>query len=107
MIRIQLLREAGDARWTGQPIALILNLPDQPVGSEDPSNAQTFAGVTGIAMTHGIHDRFLQPKLKPAGGFLAIHRFEQQLQERTQLQRGGEDEISPPKDGSIAAEHSD
>lgn len=87
MIRIQLLREAGDARWTGQPIALILNLPDQPVGSEDPSNAQTFAGVTGIAMTHGIDNGFLQSKLQPARGFLAINWLEKQLQERAQLQR--------------------
>ncbi len=82
MIRIQLLRQAGDTRGAWKPIALILDLPDQPVGSENPADAQTFVRVTCIAMTHGIHNGLLQSQLQPARGFLAINRIEKQLQQR-------------------------
>ena len=74
----------------GQTAAFILDLPNEPVGSENASDAQTLARVTAIAVAHSIHQSFLEAQLQSACCFLAGHRFQQQLQKRTELKwRGG------------------
>lgn len=96
-IRIETGRQNPLARIHSHATAFILNLPDQPVGSEDATHAQTLACITAIAMPDGIHQGFLQTQLKAAGCFFAGHRLQQQLQKRTELKCGGKDEISPAK----------
>jgi hypothetical protein len=49
---------SGTGRWW-QSTALILHLPNQPMGRQDSPNAELFLGVFGVAMTHSIHQRFV------------------------------------------------
>ncbi len=70
-----------------QSTALVLHLPDQPMGREDSPNPQGFRRILVIAMTNGIHQSFMQPKLNPLAGERTPDRFSEQLQQRRQLQR--------------------
>jgi hypothetical protein len=58
-IRIQTSGQGTIAGIDGQTTALILNLPNQPVGGEDASDAQTLARITAIAVAYSIHESFL------------------------------------------------
>jgi len=97
--RIKLLGERGLTASTGHPLAFILNLPDQPVGSEDATNPQTLGGVFSVAVTNGIDQRLVQTEFDALTGHQASDRFDQNLHQRCQLKGGRQNEIGPPERG--------
>jgi hypothetical protein len=58
-ISIQTSRQGTIAGINRQATALILNLPNQPVGGEDASDAQTLARITAIAVAYSVYKSFL------------------------------------------------
>jgi hypothetical protein len=73
--------------------SFVLNLPDQPEGAFNPSHPQAFGGVTIVAMANGIDQGFMQPKGQLRLELATVHRFEQQLHQGSQLERGRRNEI--------------
>jgi hypothetical protein len=59
MLCIHRKRELGGTSRRWQSTALILNLPNQPMGRENSPNAQLFLGIFRVAMTHGIDQRLV------------------------------------------------
>jgi hypothetical protein len=59
MLCILRKRELGGTSRRWQSTALILNLPNQPMGRENTSYAQLFLGIFRIAMQHSIDQRFV------------------------------------------------
>jgi hypothetical protein len=59
MLFINKQREFGGTSRRWQSTALILNLPNQPMGRENPSHAQLFLGIFRVAMSHSIDQRFV------------------------------------------------
>tara|TARA_B100000614_G_scaffold118138_2_gene106041 strand:+ start:413 stop:730 length:318 start_codon:yes stop_codon:yes gene_type:complete len=97
LIGIDLIRQTALPGMTGESVTLILDLPDQPVRRENATDPQALSGISGIAVTHGIHQCLLQTKLQTAGGLTAVNRLKQQLHQGTELKCGRKDEISPPE----------
>tara|TARA_B100001121_G_scaffold78712_1_gene69808 strand:+ start:3220 stop:3537 length:318 start_codon:yes stop_codon:yes gene_type:complete len=97
LIGIKLIGKTALPGMAGQAVTLILDLPDQPVRRKDASDPQALSGISVIAVTHRIHQCLLQTQLKARAGLSAVHRLKQQLHQRTELECGRKDEISPPQ----------
>jgi hypothetical protein len=105
LIGIQLIGQTAAARIRRQSVAFILDLPDHPVGRENAPDSKTLAGISVIAVAHGIDKRFLEAELKSTGRLTAVDGLKQQLHQRTELNGGGKDEISPAERRQKSAEH--
>lgn len=60
-----------------QAPALILHLPNQPTGRENPAHPQAFTRVIAIAMANRIDQHFLEPQLQGGNLLAALDRFQQ------------------------------
>ena len=87
------------------PPTLILNLPNQPVGSEDLPNSQSFVAILTIAMAYSIHKSFMQTELNSLRGHRTVDRLNQLIHQRRKPQRGRKIEISPAKGETGTAFH--
>ena len=94
---IESRRQGSCAGLMWEAATLILNLPDQPIGSEDAANSELLGGVLGVAMANGIDQSFMQPQLNPLTGENTTDGLGQQLQQRSQLQGRRQGELSPAK----------
>ena len=86
----------GQLVWTAlksKSGSFVLNLPDQPEGTLNPSHPQTFGWVSVVAMAHGIDQGFMEAQFQLRLELPAGHRFEQQLHEGSQLESRWRDEI--------------
>ena len=87
-------------RRTGLPrkaAAFILNLPNQPVGCQDPPNTELLGWILSIAMADCIHQGLVQPQLNALSREDTTNRLSEQLQQRGKLQCGRQGELSPAK----------
>tara|TARA_Y100000766_G_scaffold6141_1_gene4665 strand:+ start:895 stop:1182 length:288 start_codon:yes stop_codon:yes gene_type:complete len=85
LIGIDLIRQTALPGITRETIAFILDLPNQPIRRENPTDPQTLARVSRIAVTHGIDQGFLKTQLQATRGLIAVNRFQQQLHQWTEL----------------------
>ena len=73
-------RQGCCAGLVWEAATLILNLPDQPIGRQDPTNAKLLGWIFVIAVADGIHKRLMQPQLNALTGEYTAHRLGEQLQ---------------------------
>ena len=82
----RILRKAGCSCILGNTSSFILDLPDKPVRRKDLANSHSLVSILGIAMTHSIHESFLQTELNSVRGHGTVHRLNELLHQRCQLQ---------------------
>ena len=87
----------GSAACFHHAAAFILNLPNQPVGGQDPPNAKLLGWILSIAMADCIHQGLVQPQLNALSREDTTNRLSEQLQQRGKLQCGRQGELSPAK----------
>ena len=89
--------QCGSAGLLRKTAALILNLPNQPIGRKDATNAQLLGGVLSIPMANGVDQGLVQPQLDPLTGENTTNWLGEKLEQRGQLQGGRQSELSPAK----------
>ena len=90
----------GQRSGTGMPgesIPLVLHLPDQPIGRQDPPDPQALVLILCIAMTHGIDESLMQAEFDPLRGFVTDDGLRQQLKQGRKLKGRGKNEFGPTK----------
>ena len=66
-------------------VSFILNLPNQPIGREDPTYSKLLLRIFGIAMAHGIHKCLMQAQFNALTGDVTSDRLDQHFQQWCEL----------------------